>query len=154
MLDARFAHCSSTLLRRGRGEKDKVVQIAVFPIIFITDCRLIPPAFISHMRLYITYITSDLLHPFISHQIWSHNLQKVWTPCYRQPPIRSSLSLYFSQASNIFLENLAPNDIWGKHKNKLKRESYFFMPWRLLNSTYFFISTTFLCYNRLKYDSK
>ena len=37
--------------------------------------RLIPPAFINHMRLYITYITSHLLHPFISHQIWPHHLQ-------------------------------------------------------------------------------
>ena len=37
-LDARFAHCSSTLLRGRRGEKHKTVQIAVFPIIFVTDC--------------------------------------------------------------------------------------------------------------------
>ena len=37
-LDASFAHCSSTLLRGGRGEKHKIVQIAVFPIIFVTDC--------------------------------------------------------------------------------------------------------------------
>ena len=38
MLDASFAHCSSTLLRGGRGEKHKIVQITVFPIIFVTDC--------------------------------------------------------------------------------------------------------------------
>ena len=38
LLDASFAHCSSTLLRGGRGEKHKIVQIAVFPIIFVTDC--------------------------------------------------------------------------------------------------------------------
>ena len=37
MLDANFAHCSSTLLRGGRGDKYKIVQIAVFPIIFVTD---------------------------------------------------------------------------------------------------------------------
>ena len=39
-LDASFAHCFSTLLRGGRGEKHKIVQIAVFPIIFFTDGRL------------------------------------------------------------------------------------------------------------------
>ena len=38
LLDASFAHCYSTLLRGGRGEKHKIVQIAVFPIIFVTDC--------------------------------------------------------------------------------------------------------------------
>ena len=38
MLDASFAHCSSALLRGGRGEKHKIVQITVFPIIFVTDC--------------------------------------------------------------------------------------------------------------------
>ena len=37
LLDASFAHCSSTLLRRGRGEKHKIVQIAVFPILFAND---------------------------------------------------------------------------------------------------------------------
>ena len=40
LLDASFAHCSSTLLRGGRGGKHKIVQIAVFPIIFVTDCSL------------------------------------------------------------------------------------------------------------------
>ena len=30
---SRFAYCSSTLFRGGRGEKHKTVQIAVFPII-------------------------------------------------------------------------------------------------------------------------
>ena len=38
LLDASFAHYSSTLSRGGRGEKHKIVQIAVFPIIFVTDC--------------------------------------------------------------------------------------------------------------------
>ena len=38
LLDESFAHCSSTLLRGGTGEKHKIVQIAVFPIIFVTDC--------------------------------------------------------------------------------------------------------------------
>ena len=38
LLDASFAHYSSTLFRGGRGEKHKIVQIAVFPIIFVTDC--------------------------------------------------------------------------------------------------------------------
>ena len=38
MLDASFTHCSSTLLRGRRGEKHKIVQIEVFPIIFVTDC--------------------------------------------------------------------------------------------------------------------
>ena len=38
LLDASFAHCSSTLFRGGRGEKHKIVQTAVFPIIFVTDC--------------------------------------------------------------------------------------------------------------------
>ena len=33
-----FAHCSSTLLRGRRGERHKIVQIAVFPIISLTDC--------------------------------------------------------------------------------------------------------------------
>ena len=37
-LDASFARCSSTLLRWGRGEKHTIVQIAVFLIIFVTDC--------------------------------------------------------------------------------------------------------------------
>ena len=35
-LDARFAHCFSTLLRGGSGEKHEIIQIAVFPIIFVT----------------------------------------------------------------------------------------------------------------------
>ena len=34
----KFRHCSSKLLRGGRGEKNRIVQIAVFPIIFVTDC--------------------------------------------------------------------------------------------------------------------
>ena len=38
LLDASFTHCSPTLLRGGRGEKHKTVQIAVFPIIFVTNC--------------------------------------------------------------------------------------------------------------------
>ena len=38
LLDARFTHCSSTLLRIGRVEKHKIVQIALFPIIFVPDC--------------------------------------------------------------------------------------------------------------------
>ena len=38
LLDASFAHCSSTLLRGGRGEKRKIVEIAVLPKIFVTDC--------------------------------------------------------------------------------------------------------------------
>ena len=37
LLNASFVHCSSTFLRRGRGEKHKIVQIAVFPIIFVID---------------------------------------------------------------------------------------------------------------------
>ena len=37
LLDASFTHCFSTLLRGGRGEKHKIVQITVFPIIFVTD---------------------------------------------------------------------------------------------------------------------
>ena len=37
-LDASFAHCFSTLLRGGRGEKHKIALVAVFPIIFVTDC--------------------------------------------------------------------------------------------------------------------
>ena len=39
-LDTSFAHCFSILLRGGRGQKYEIVQIAVFPIIFVTDCRL------------------------------------------------------------------------------------------------------------------
>ena len=38
LLDASFAHCFSTLVSRKRGEKSKVVQVAVFPITFVTDC--------------------------------------------------------------------------------------------------------------------
>ena len=38
LLDARFAHCCSTLVSRRRGEKNKVVQVAVFSITFVTDC--------------------------------------------------------------------------------------------------------------------
>ena len=38
LLDASFTHCPSTLLKGARGEKHKIVQIAVFPIIFVTDC--------------------------------------------------------------------------------------------------------------------
>ena len=38
LLDASFAHCSSTLLRETRGKKHKIVQIAGFPIIFVTEC--------------------------------------------------------------------------------------------------------------------
>ena len=55
-LDASFTYCSSpytmlrthniawckfylTLLRGGKGEKHKIVYIAVFPILFVTDCR-------------------------------------------------------------------------------------------------------------------
>ena len=37
LLDGSFGHCSSILLRGGWGEKHKIVQIAVFPIIFVTD---------------------------------------------------------------------------------------------------------------------
>ena len=38
LLIASFPHCSSTLLRGRSGGTHKVVQIAVFPIIFVTDC--------------------------------------------------------------------------------------------------------------------
>ena len=37
-LEAGFAHCFTTLLRWGRGGGKKIVQIVVFPIIFVTDC--------------------------------------------------------------------------------------------------------------------
>ena len=37
-LDASFTRCFSTLLRGGRGQKHQIAQIAVFPIIFVTDC--------------------------------------------------------------------------------------------------------------------
>ena len=40
LLDTSFAQCSSTLLRAGRGEKHKIVQITVFPIHFGTDSSL------------------------------------------------------------------------------------------------------------------
>ena len=32
-----FAHCFSTLLREGRGEKHEIVLIAIFSITFVTD---------------------------------------------------------------------------------------------------------------------
>ena len=38
MLDASFTHCSSTSLRGVRGEKHEIVQIAVYPIVLVTDC--------------------------------------------------------------------------------------------------------------------
>ena len=38
LLDASYVHWSSTLFRGGRAEKHKIVQTAVFPIIFVTDC--------------------------------------------------------------------------------------------------------------------
>ena len=40
LLDASFTHCSSTFLRRGRREKHKIVQTAVFFLIFVPDCSL------------------------------------------------------------------------------------------------------------------
>ena len=40
LLDASFVHCSSTLLRGRRGEKYKIIQIAVFPKNFVTDCSV------------------------------------------------------------------------------------------------------------------
>ena len=36
-LDSSFAHCFSTLLRGGSGEKHEIALIAVFPNIFVTD---------------------------------------------------------------------------------------------------------------------
>ena len=55
-------------------------------------------------------------------------------PLYRQPPI--------------------PNDIRGKHENKLMRESYFFLFKRIQNVTFFYITNTFICHTRLRFDSK
>ena len=40
LLDASFDYCNSTLFRRGRGKKHKIVQIAVFPIIFVPNSGL------------------------------------------------------------------------------------------------------------------
>ena len=37
LFDPSFTLCSSTFLRGGRGEEHKIVRIAVFPIIFVTD---------------------------------------------------------------------------------------------------------------------
>ena len=37
LLDLSFNLCSSTFLRGGRGKEHKIVQIAIFPIIFVTD---------------------------------------------------------------------------------------------------------------------
>ena len=54
MLDANFAHCSSTLLRGERGDKHKIVQIAVFPIIFVTD-----PSFQGINRLFVLAFKDD-----------------------------------------------------------------------------------------------
>ena len=38
LIDASFVHCSSTLLRGGKGEKNKTVQTAVVRIVFVSDC--------------------------------------------------------------------------------------------------------------------
>ena len=40
LLDTSFAHSPSTWLRGVRGEKYKIVKIAVFRMIFVTDCSL------------------------------------------------------------------------------------------------------------------
>ena len=38
-VDVIFAsHCFSTLLKRAREQKQKIVQTAIIPIIFVTDC--------------------------------------------------------------------------------------------------------------------
>ena len=37
-LDASFAHCFSILLRGGRGQQHEIALVAVFAIIFVTDC--------------------------------------------------------------------------------------------------------------------
>lgn len=74
----------------------------------------------------------------ISHQIWSHNLQKVWTPpLYRQLPCKTISPIFFPILRR-FLDNIAPVIFEVKHKNKLKKESYFFIFWRLKNNTFFF----------------
>ena len=51
-LDANFARCFSTLLREGRGQKHEIAQIAVFPVIFVADCRSIVVYFILFKVLY------------------------------------------------------------------------------------------------------
>ena len=33
-----FPHCFTMMLRGERGKKQKIVQIAVFPVFFVTDC--------------------------------------------------------------------------------------------------------------------
>lgn len=74
----------------------------------------------------------------ISHQIWSHNLQKVWAPpLYRQLPCKTISPIFFPILRR-FLDNIDPVIFEVKHKNKLKKESYFFIFWRLKNNTFFF----------------
>ena len=73
LLDASFAHCSSTWLRRGRGEKHKIVQIAVYPILFVTDCSLcslfitIPHADLQLVNITIANLPYRPLVPNVSH---------------------------------------------------------------------------------------
>ena len=52
MLETSFAHCSSTMLRRGRGKKHKIVQIAVFSIIFVSDCSRIWQKFTNYISCF------------------------------------------------------------------------------------------------------
>ena len=73
LLDASFAHCSSTWLRRGRREKHKIVQIAVYPILFVTDCSLcslfitIPHADLQLVNITIANLPYRPLVPNVSH---------------------------------------------------------------------------------------
>ena len=55
LLDAGFAHCFSALLWGGRVEEHKIVQIALFTIIFLTDCLKYLQYFKCGILLYSTH---------------------------------------------------------------------------------------------------
>ena len=66
-LDGSFAHCCSTLLRRGRGEKHEIALIAVFPIIFVTDClKKLEKRKCSILQLVVLNDLGDIILPVTS----------------------------------------------------------------------------------------
>ena len=79
------------------------------------------------------------------------------SPFYRQSPYMATPFFIFFLKPHFwhFFDDIAPNEIQDKDKNKLMRENYFFMFRRFQNDvTCFLVRKTFKSNTRLRFNSK
>ena len=86
------------------------------------------------------------------HQL-NHSVHRVWSPSSIENPRTWPFPLYIFSEPSDSDNNI--DDVRGKHKKKIVRESYFLMFRRIQNNVtfFFFISNAFVCHTSLIWSS-